>query len=91
MPTGPEYVFRNTLIRDAAYAMLTEEDRAAGHRLAAEMLTRSGGADAATLAGHCARAHDPEGAARWFTRAVERALEGNDFRRRWSTRSARRR
>jgi len=79
MPTGPEYVFRNTLIRDAAYAMLTEEDRAAGHRLAAEMLTRSGGADAATLAGHYARAHDPEGAARWFTRAVERALEGNDF------------
>ncbi len=76
---GPEYVFRNALIRDAAYAMLTEEDRAAGHRLAADFLTRAGGADAATLAGHCARARDTEGAARWFTRAVEEALEGNDF------------
>ena len=76
---GPEYVFRNVLIRDAAYAMLTEEDRAAGHRLAADFLARAGGADAATLAGHCARARDTEGAARWFTRAVEQALEGNDF------------
>jgi tetratricopeptide (TPR) repeat protein/tRNA A-37 threonylcarbamoyl transferase component Bud32 len=76
---GVEHVFRNTLIRDAAYAMLTEDDRAAGHRLAAEFLTRTGGADAATLAGHHARARDTEGAARWYMKAVEEALEGNDF------------
>ncbi|MEZ4301432.1 MAG: protein kinase [Polyangiaceae bacterium] len=77
--TGVEMVFRNALIRDAAYAMLTEDDRAAGHRLAAELLERAGDADAATLAGHYARARDAESAARWYLRAAEQALEGNDF------------
>ena len=76
---GVELVFRNALVRDAAYAMLTEDDRAAGHRLAAEFLASSGGADAATLAGHYARARDAESAARWYLRAAEQALEGNDF------------
>jgi len=74
-----EYVFRNALVHDAAYAMLTEDDRAAGHRLAADFLERTGSADAAVLAGHYARAHDAEGAARWYLQAAEEALEGNDF------------
>ncbi|MBK8251921.1 MAG: protein kinase [Polyangiaceae bacterium] len=77
--SGVEYVFRNATIRDAAYSMLTEDDRAAGHRLAAEFLERSGGADASTLAGHYARAREAEKAAQFYLRAAEEALEGNDF------------
>ena len=33
-PGEHEYVFRHALVREAAYAMLTEDDRALGHRLA---------------------------------------------------------
>src|SRR5215510_10365493 len=33
-PGEVEYVFRHALVREAAYSMLTEADRALGHRLA---------------------------------------------------------
>src|SRR5262249_38589895 len=35
-PNEVELVFRHTTVRDAAYEMLTESDRALGHRLAGE-------------------------------------------------------
>ncbi len=38
---GPsEHVFPSDLVREAAYATLTDADRAAGHRLAAAFLER---------------------------------------------------
>ncbi|WP_437731854.1 protein kinase domain-containing protein [Sorangium sp. So ce1335] len=46
----PEYAFRHGLVRDAAYEMLTDADRALGHWLAAEWLGRVGGDDPAALA-----------------------------------------
>ncbi|MGK4002367.1 protein kinase [Sorangium sp. So ce1036] len=56
-----ELAFRHALVRDAAYEMLTDADRALGHWLAAEWLERAGGEDPAVLAlvdGHLARAAD---------------------------------
>ncbi len=40
-PGELEYVFRNSLVREAAYAMLTDSDRALGHRLAGAWLERA--------------------------------------------------
>jgi hypothetical protein len=45
-----EYSFRHTLLREVAYSMLTERDRAVGHRLAGEWLERAGEGDAGAVA-----------------------------------------
>src|SRR5262249_7428158 len=45
-----ELVFRHALVREAAYAMLTEEDRVLGHRLAGAWLEAMGESDAFALA-----------------------------------------
>ncbi len=74
-----EYIFRHTLLRDAAYATLTEGDGALGHRLAAEWLERSGEPDAMTLADHFERGRDAMRAVGWYLRAAAQALEGNDL------------
>jgi tetratricopeptide (TPR) repeat protein len=78
-PEEPEYVFRHTLVRDAAYAMLTEVDQRLGHRLSAAWLEKAGEADAAVLAEHLERAGEPRRAVGFYLRAAEQALEGNDF------------
>ena len=75
----PQYAFRHAIVREAAYATLTEEDRVLGHRLAAEWLERTGYADAATLAEHFLRGAEPGRAVRWYVRAAEQALEANDL------------
>jgi tetratricopeptide (TPR) repeat protein len=77
--TDPQFVFRHAIVREAAYATLTEDDRALGHRLAGEWLERSGAPDAATLAEHFQRASEPRRALRWYARAAEQALEANDL------------
>ncbi|WP_437721977.1 protein kinase domain-containing protein [Sorangium sp. So ce861] len=47
-PGETEYAFRHALVHEAALAMLTDEDRALGHRLAAEWIeARAGEAGAA--------------------------------------------
>src|SRR6185437_4429196 len=57
-----EYCFRHALLRDAAYAALTPEDRILGHRLAGEWLEGRGEADAVVLAEHFERgAEGPAG------------------------------
>jgi serine/threonine protein kinase/tetratricopeptide (TPR) repeat protein len=78
-PGEDELVFRHTAVRDAAYAMLTENDRALGHRLAGEWLEKMGETDARALAEHFERGRDPERARRFYRRAAEHALEGNDL------------
>ena len=78
-PGEDEYVFRHALFRDAAYAMLTENDRALGHRLAGRWLERLGERDAMMLAEHLERGGLPARAAGWYRRAAEDALEGNDL------------
>ena len=74
-----EYAFASTLIREAAHAMLTEHDRALGHRLAAEFLEAAGEPDAAALAEHWKRSDQPQRAIACYVRATWLALEGNDL------------
>jgi tetratricopeptide (TPR) repeat protein len=74
-----EYSFRHALVREAAYGMLTSEDRALGHRLAGRWLEQAGEADAALLAEHFELGGEPERALGWYRNAAEQALEGNDL------------
>jgi tetratricopeptide (TPR) repeat protein len=74
-----EYVFRHGLVREAAYAMLTADDKRLGHRLAAEYLERVGETDSMALAEHFERGGEPLRAVAWYRRAAQQALEGNDL------------
>ena len=75
----PEYSFRHGLLREAAYAMLTAEDRQLGHRLTGEWLERSGETDAMTLGEHFERGGEPMRAGAWYARAAQQALGGSDL------------
>jgi hypothetical protein len=55
-PGEEEYVFRQTLVREAAYGMLTDADRRLGHRLAGAWLERVGESDPGVVAEHFERA-----------------------------------
>ena len=77
-----DYVFRHTLVREAAYAMLTEDDRTLGHRLAGEWLEQHGSADATAMAEHFRRGGEPARSVRWYRRAAEQALDGERAHRR---------
>jgi len=78
---GPrEYAFRHALVREAAYAMLTDEDRRLGHRLAAEWLEQTRQPDAMTVGEHFERSGEVARAAVWYGRAAKQALEGTDLR-----------
>jgi hypothetical protein len=51
-PNEEEYDFHDPLVREGAYAMLTDADRALGHDLAAQWLERMGERDEAIITGH---------------------------------------
>ncbi|MGZ3453737.1 MAG: serine/threonine-protein kinase [Polyangiales bacterium] len=70
-----EYQFRHGLLRDAAYAMLTDDDRKQLHAHAAGWLESAGEKDALILAEHFERAGDRERAAPCFVRAAKQAIE----------------
>jgi serine/threonine protein kinase len=78
-PAEKEYSFRHALVREVAYSMLTDEDRALGHRLAGAWLERVGETDPLVLAEHFERGGEPERAVVFFRRAAEHALEGSDL------------
>src|SRR6185437_9590627 len=78
-PGETEYAFCHALVREAAYGMLTEEDREAGHRLAGGWLAGAGERDAKVLAECFERGGLRGEAAVWYRRAAEHAFEGNDF------------
>lgn len=73
------YAFRQALVRDAAYAMLTDEDRALGHALAAAWLEGEGEQDAMWLADHLVRAGEHARAAVLYARATEQAVAAGDL------------
>lgn len=77
---GHTFTFRQATTRDAAYAMLLDDDKRLAHRRAAGWLASEGEPDAATVADHFQRAGMPEKAALWWAEAAEQALEANDFR-----------
>ncbi|MFO0590297.1 MAG: protein kinase [Polyangiaceae bacterium] len=78
-PGEIEYNFRHSLVREAAYGMLTDEDRILAHKVAGEWLEAHEDGDAAVLAEHFERGHEPARARRWYVRAAEQALGGNDL------------
>jgi hypothetical protein len=73
-----ELGFRHALLREGAYDMLTEDDRALGHRLAAAWLEQQGESDPLVLAEHYDRGHEPARAARFYAQSAERALRADD-------------
>jgi hypothetical protein len=74
-----EYGFRHATVRDAAYSLLTDDDRALGHRLAGAWLEARGEPDALVLAEHFDAGGEPARAAPWYAQAAEAALDANDL------------
>ncbi|WP_437668833.1 protein kinase domain-containing protein [Sorangium sp. So ce131] len=74
-----ELVFRHALVREAAYGMLTDQDRALGHRLAGEWFERVAEPSAAVIAEHFDRGGEPLRAAACYHRAAAQALAANDL------------
>lgn len=77
-PGEDEYAFRHALLREGALAMLTEEDRRLGHRLAGEWLLARGEQDALALAEHFEQGGDGARAGFHYLRAAQRATSGSD-------------
>ncbi|HSK00217.1 MAG TPA: protein kinase [Kofleriaceae bacterium] len=78
-PGERELAFRHALLREGAYATLTEDDRRLGHHLAGEWLERRGEADPMVLAGHFERGGDGARAASHYLRAAEQAFHVLDL------------
>jgi tetratricopeptide (TPR) repeat protein/tRNA A-37 threonylcarbamoyl transferase component Bud32 len=78
-PGEIELRFRHAIVRDAAYSLLTDDDRTLGHRLAGHWLERKGERDAMTLAEHFAAGGDRAHAASWYVLAADETLAANDF------------
>ncbi len=76
---APSWSFRQPLVRDAAYAMLTPADRKLGHRLAAELAAEEPDADPAVVALHFDRAEEGERAAAFYAEAAQAALGAHDL------------
>jgi tetratricopeptide (TPR) repeat protein len=79
-PGEPELGFAQDVVREALYAMLTDEDRALGHRLAGAWLEQAGERDHVVLARHFEAGGEAARAVARYERAAEQALDGNDFR-----------
>lgn len=74
-----EYRFRHDVIRDAAYSMLTDEDRRMGHRLAGTWLEKAGESDPLVVASHYQRGGMLDQALRFFEQAADLACNAGDF------------
>lgn len=73
-----EYAFCSAMVQEAAYALLTAEDLATGHRLAAKWLQAAGERNPLVLAEHCLRGGDGKAAAQWFLAAAGHAQDAQD-------------
>jgi hypothetical protein len=78
-PGETELCFRHALLREGAYAMLTDDDRTLGHRLAAAWLERAGERDAMVLAEQLERGGELRRAGACYLRAAEQAIRGVDM------------
>jgi hypothetical protein len=73
--------FRHMLLRDAAYATLSDVDRVRAHRRAAEWLEERGELDPALLGEHYFLGDVKDRACDLFRRAAAQAISRNDFER----------
>lgn len=84
-PNDLGFEFRSEIVRGACYDLLTDEERAVAHRLAAEWLESMASSrstiagDAPEIARHFHLAGDRKRAAMWHVRDAEGALEVGDF------------
>jgi serine/threonine protein kinase/predicted negative regulator of RcsB-dependent stress response len=78
-PSETEYGFRHALVRDAAYSLLTDADRALGHCLVGKYLQAVGESEPLVLAEHFQRGGDGPSAVPYFVRAAIQALGGSDL------------
>ncbi|HEX7837193.1 MAG TPA: AAA family ATPase, partial [Kofleriaceae bacterium] len=78
-PGERELVFRHALLREGAYATLTDDDKRLGHLLAGEWLEQHGEGDPMVLAGHFERGGDGARAASYYLRAAEQAFHVLDL------------
>jgi eukaryotic-like serine/threonine-protein kinase len=74
-----ELAFRHALLREGAYATLSEDGRPRAHRLAGEWLEQRGETDPMVLAGHLARGGEGARAASYYLHAGEQAFYVNDL------------
>jgi tetratricopeptide (TPR) repeat protein len=74
-----EYRFRHALLRDAAYAMMTHEERCAAHGVAGDWLERNHEKDERLLADHYEAAELRDRARPWLMRAAKRAIDAGDL------------
>ncbi|MET0286852.1 MAG: protein kinase [Polyangiales bacterium] len=78
-PGEVEYAFRHALLREAAYAMLTDADRKTGHTRAGDWLEARGERDARVLADHFERGGAIARAVPWIAKASMTALDSGDL------------
>jgi eukaryotic-like serine/threonine-protein kinase len=78
-PEEQEYRFRHALMRDAAYGLLTEDERVEGHRLAGEYLEARGEPDSLVLAEHFVQGQRKTRAIPYFLQAAEQSYEAYDM------------
>jgi tetratricopeptide (TPR) repeat protein len=74
-----ELAFCQDVVREVAYATLTDADRTVGHRICGEFLESVGEASALVIARHFELGGDAERASTFFARAAEQAMDGNDY------------
>jgi eukaryotic-like serine/threonine-protein kinase len=77
-PGEREFTFRHALLREGAYATLTEHDERLGHRLAGEWLEHHGEGDPMVLAGHFERGGERTKAGVYYLRAADQASLAGD-------------
>ncbi|HRI64136.1 MAG TPA: protein kinase, partial [Polyangium sp.] len=78
-PGEREYAFRHALLREGAYALLTDGDGVLGHRLAAEWLDLHDEQNPLVLAEHFERGEMPILAARFYREATAQAYYAGDL------------
>jgi len=78
-PHEREYAFGHALVREAAYALLTDQDRALGHALAGRWLEDAGETHPMVLAEHFERGEELERAARLYVQAGEHSVYGGNW------------
>ncbi|HEX7838412.1 MAG TPA: AAA family ATPase, partial [Kofleriaceae bacterium] len=74
-PGERELAFRHALLREGAYATLTNDHRGLGHRRAGAWLEQHGETNPMVLAGHFERGGDGASAARHYLRAAQQAIQ----------------
>lgn len=78
-PRERTFEFRHGLYREAAYAMLTENDQVLGHRLGAAWLEKNGEKDPLALADHFEKGGEKARAIGYFLAAAQAAYDGGNY------------